>query len=525
MKFVAVVSSSVLAFLTLAPCAACAQAASPTDIEHAEAVGALSKRVYETFEPAGMAVAVVRGGETIYAGGFGRLRYDRPNAVTSRSLFSMASTSKAFTAAALAVLIDDGKLAWDDKVVDHLPAFKLKDPWVTSEFTVRDLLTHRSGLPTGAGDLLFWPDGTASRAEMVEALRHFDFETSFRSAFAYDNLLYVVAGEVIAAVSGMAYEDFVETRILDGLGMTGCRAGFARLPEGAEVAYPHSTDSGQRVLVPMDFSRLDEAIAAGGIVCDAVGMAEWAKMLLNEGAAADGSRFMSPSRVAEMFAPVTPLEIGRSDRYVRGSNLKSYALGWFVQDAHGELLVHHPGSNLGHISWLGLLPDQKTAIVVMVNDYSAAMQAAADALLLHFTKPDGIDARIESIERRDAERQAQSNAPVSAAARLSGPPSLPLDAYAGIYRDPWYGTVEVTELDGGLHLAMSRSRSLQGPLDHVRFNTWIARWAQPGLDADAYVTFHLGHDGQVERIEMDAMSPYTDFSYNFHDLDLRPVRE
>lgn len=525
MKSVAVVSRSLFAFLSLVLCAASAQAASPTEIGHAEAVAALSKRVYETFEPAGMAVAVVRDGETIYAAGFGKLRYDRPDAVTSRSLFSMASTSKAFTAAALAALIDDGKLAWDDKVVDHLPGFRLKDPWVTREFSVRDLLTHRSGLPMGAGDLLFWPDGSASREEMVEALRHFDFETSFRSAFAYDNLLYVVAGEVVAAVSGMAFEDFVETRILDPLGMTGCRAGFARVPEGAEVAYPHSTDSGQRVLLDIDFGRPDEAIAAGGIVCNAVGMAEWAKMLLTEGVAAGGGRFLSEARVAEMFAPVTPLEVGRSDRYVRGSNLKAYALGWFVQDAHGELLVHHSGSNPGHISWLGVLPDQETAIVVMVNDYSAAMQAAADALLLHFTNPEGIEARIASIERRDAERQVQSSTPASATAGPSGSPSLPPDAYTGIYLDPWYGTVEVTELDGELHLAMSRSRSLRGPLEHVRFNTWIARWAQPGLDADAYVTFHLGHDGRVERMEMDAVSPYTDFSYNFHDLDLRPVRE
>ena len=192
---------ALLGALFLPPSAAHAHpslAAAQTVPDHSAAVAALSKRVFETFEPAGMAVAVsAPSRSSVIAGPLRRApaRHDRPDAVTADSLFSLASTAKAFTSAALALLVDEGRLAWDDKVVDYLPGFELKDPWVTAEFTIRDLLTHRSGLPMGAGDLLFWPDGTATRNEMVAALRHFAPESSFRSTFAYDNLLYVVAGE------------------------------------------------------------------------------------------------------------------------------------------------------------------------------------------------------------------------------------------------------------------------------------------------------------------------------------------
>ncbi len=204
-----------------------------------EAIRADIERAMAAFDIPGMAVSVVYDGDVHYAAGHGVTRIGSTRQVDEHTLFQIGSVSKAFTAAALAVLADDGKLDWDDRVIDHLPEFRLHDAWVTREFTIRDLLTHRSGLPLGAGDLLMFPDGNATPDEVIRALRHFEPASSFRSEFAYDNLLYIVAGEVVARVSGMPFTDFLESRVLVPIGMQDCVATAERAGPGAVLVTPH----------------------------------------------------------------------------------------------------------------------------------------------------------------------------------------------------------------------------------------------------------------------------------------------
>lgn len=487
-------------------------------------IDALVRRAIDTFEPVGLSVSVVRDGEVVYAQGFGVKHVDRGGAIDADTLFQMASTTKALTAAALGILADEGLIEWDGRVIDYIPEFRLADPWVTREFTVRDLLTHRSGLPLGAGDLLHWPDGNGTLKDILAALPHLQPATSFRSEWAYDNILYVVAGEIVPRVTGQRWEDFVQTRILDAIGATDCLSMSGRLTARHDFAEPHARmgTGGVPVAAPRDTANPDPA---GSGTCSANGLALWTRTLLAGGVAPNGKRILSEQTVTELMEPVMPMRVSRTDREVRGTNLKAYALGWFVQDYHGTLLASHTGASAGGVTYVGLLPKEGTAIVILANDQTPAMAALADSLMLLFTqdqaeRPD----YIARIAERVANGPAYGGGEAVVAPGPEGPASLPLSAYAGTYADVWYDTARIEERDGGLYMIMSRSPSMHGPLEHVRFDTFVARWATPGLGADAYVTFHLGHDGAIESIAMDTVNPGADFSFNFHDLDLRPVR-
>ena len=216
-----------------------------------ESTAAIATRAFEAFSPVGLAVAVVSDGALILSDGYGVRKIGEPAEIDGDTLLPIASLTKAFTAVALAILVDEGALSWEDRVIDHLPVFRMSDAWVTREFTIRDLLTHRSGLPQGAGDLLFWPDGKATRSEVVRALRHLEPETSFRTEYAYDNLLYIVAGELIGEVSGIPWEDFVETRIFEPLDMGDCRALAARTVRVENRATQHARVDGIGDASPM----------------------------------------------------------------------------------------------------------------------------------------------------------------------------------------------------------------------------------------------------------------------------------
>lgn len=503
--------------------ASAAPALAQTRDEVAE-IEAIVTRAVETFEPVGLSVSVVRGGELVYAQGFGVKHMERGGSVGPDTLFQMASTTKAMTAAALGILVDEGLIEWDGRVIDYIPEFRMADPWVTREFTVRDLLTHRSGLPTGAADLLHWPDGNASVEDVLAALPHIEPASSFRTEWAYDNVLYVVAGEIIARVTGQSWEDFVQTRILDAIGADACLSMNGRLTARHDFAEPHAREGGfaeAAAPAPRDTSRPDPA---GSVVCSAHGLALWTQTLLNEGVAPNGVRILSDETVAELMNPVVPMRTGYTDRVVRGTNLKAYALGWFVQDYHGTFLAFHTGAAAGGVTYVGLLPKEETSVVILANDQTAAMAAISDSLMLLFTQDaDERPDYITILEDRVANGPAYGGGAAVIAPGPEGPASLPLAAYAGTYEDVWYGTVEVEQRGEGLYMIMSRSPSMHGPLEHVRFNTFVARWATPGLGADAYVTFNLGHDGEVESIAMDTVNPDADFSYNFHDLDLRPI--
>lgn len=497
----------------------------PAEEPTADEIDRLAQRAMEAFQSPGIAIGVVKDGDLIYATGHGVREIGRPDPVDADTIFQIASLTKAFTAASLGILVDEGKLGWDDPVIDYLPDFRMYDPWVTREFTIRDLLTHRSGLGLGAGDLLFWPVARSTTQDVIEAMRHLKPETSFRSAYAYDNLLYAIAGEVVGVVSGVPWEDFVEKRIMEPLGMTACRSKPDRVGDNPNRATPHMVVDG--TLETTFFSGRGATAAAGAINCNVSGLAKWAAMHLAGGALPSGDRLLSEDTHAELWKPVTLIPVRSRDREHGRTHFSAYALGWRLSDFHGHLLVAHGGALQGMTSFFGILPEKDVAVIALGNQWSGAPTAVTLGVLNAYLSdtPEDWVAVVSEADAGKADEASKVVEEAFANRAVDSTPSLPLGSYVGTYRDAWYGDVFVESGEEALMMRFGRSDLLTGPLEHFQYDTFVARWLDRSLHADAYVTFILGADGEVESIRMKMLSPDTDFSFDYHHLDLRRVVE
>jgi CubicO group peptidase (beta-lactamase class C family) len=511
-------------FLVAAPLAAQpAPAAPPPDLDRHVA------RVMREFQVPGIGLAVVKDGKVVAARGYGVRRLGDTARVDARTRFGIASNTKAFTATALALLVEEGKLEWDAPVVRYLPAFAMYDPFVTRELTVRDLLVHRSGLGLGAGDLLWWPMSTVDRREMNRRLRFIRPATSFRTAYAYDNVLYNVAGELIETVSGETWEDFVGRRIMARVGMTASSpraSAAAEARTGGNVAATHAPVEGVvREVAPFT---TDNANPAAGITAGAEDMARWLLVQLDSGRLADGSRLYSPRSAREMWTLVTPMPIGAPPPELAFSrpNFAGYALGFSVRDYRGQKMVTHTGGLPGFVSQLTMIPDLKLGVVVLTNmESGGAFNSITRHVLDHYLGARAPD--YAAIYKRQEARGASSADSVVRAAFARrdslSTPSLPLSRYAGTYSDPWYGDVTIALEGGKLVMRFAHTPQLVGDLAHFQHDTFVARWREREMRADAYVTFALNPDGTIDQAKMAPVSPATDFSFDFQDLLLKPT--
>lgn len=487
------------------------------------------REVMETFEVPGLALAIVKDGEVVLAQGYGVRRLGEPTPVDAQTLFGIASNTKAFTATAIGILVEEGKLAWDQPVIEVLPSFRMSDPYVTAELTVRDLLVHRSGLGLGAGDLLFWPGTTYDRDEIVRRLRYVPIENSFRATYNYDNVLYMVAGEVIEAASGMSWESFMETRVLEPLGMRDSRVGLIAATPGRNIAYTHARVDGVVRVVEPDTTR--SIGPAGGIMSSAADMARWLDVQLSRGKLGEGDSLFSQATSRELWTLVTPLESNPPPPELAplAANFNGYALGFFVGDYRGRKMVRHTGGLPGFVSRVALIPEEGIGVAVLTNQESgAAFDAIAFHVLDHYL---GVDPPYDwlggwrtLVARFDSLNAAEVSATAAARDSTVGP-SLPLAEYAGVYEDPWYGEVGISLEGDGLVMRFSRTPIMIGDLEHWQYDTFLVRWRDRSLRADAFVTFQLEPDGSIDRLRMEPASPTVDFSYDFQDLDLRPERE
>ncbi|MDG1995991.1 MAG: serine hydrolase, partial [Emcibacteraceae bacterium] len=437
-------------------------------------------------------------------------------------MYAIASNSKAFTAAAIALLVDDSILDWDDKVIDFIPDFRMIDPWVTAQFTIRDLLTHRSGLGLGAGDLMFWPSTEVSRQDIIKNIRHLKMVSGFRTEYAYDNTLYVVAGEVIAAASGMSYETFIQSRIMNQLAIgDGCRANITTITSEDNIAQPHVfVDDNLQVADRLqDMGEPMVIAAAGGIQCSARAMMKWLDVHLN-----DGAGLMSKKQHDEMWTPQTILPISNTDKSWHGTNFSAYGLGFRLKDYHGLKHVSHTGGLLGMVTYSVMIPKEKLGIVVLTNqENGSAMRAIMENITQSYLETGDIDwtQRFSDIRKRNITSAASAIAAEQSDADTKA--LLPLSDYAGLYRDPWFGDVVISMKDDALYFTAQKSSKLKGPLDPFKFNTFKAIWENRSFKADAYAMFSTDFEGKVNGLKMKAISPLTDFSYDFHDLDFTKV--
>lgn len=502
------------------------------DAALADRIDAFVRQALAAFpdQPA-LAIAVVQDGRDVLTRGYGTRRIGGPQDVDEHTLFAIASNTKNMTAAALAILVDEGKVDWDAPVATYIPGFTLSDPVIGERITVRDTLSHRAGFGLGAGDLLFWPNSDRSREEILAAVPRVPIEHGFRAGYHYCNLMFVVAGEIIARASGMAWEDFVQTRILDRVGMTETAVLTARA-DPAKSALPHG-----RVGPPLRYQgdmtlladsivgiwNWDQAAPAGSLCASATDWAKWMKLRLAMGELPDGTRLFSEASAREMFRPnvIVSSSEGPTAALPGRAIASTYAMGFQVQDYRGERLVSHGGGSPGGISATLLLPGRKAGIAIFSNaEESYLLRSLRSGLVDIVMGETGFDWIADSV-RLQTEGNARSiaaAAEIDAKQAAGAPPSLELTAYAGTWTDPWYGDIVITRRGEGLWLAFTRTPALQGPLEPYDGDTLRTRFPDK-REEDTFITFVI-ENGQPVSATMKGVSPDIDFSYDYQDLRL-----
>lgn len=491
-------------------------------------IDSLAELTLKTFNVPGIAVAVVKDGKVIHAKGYGVRSLNTMQKVDENTLFGIASNSKAFTVAALGILVDEGKLKWDDKVIDHIPEFRMYNPYVTEEFTIRDLLTHRSGLGLGAGDLMFWPDSSDfTKKDMIHNLRYLKQTSSFRTKYDYDNNLYMVAGEVLSRVAGMSWEDFIQKRILDPLKMTSTAPSFRLLKNKSNVIDPHAPVDGVVKVIRRDWN--ETANAAGGIYSNLTDMCKWIIMQMNHGKYGEGlsNKLFTNDVHEEMWTPQTIIPVRGETPY--NTHFSSYGLGWFLSDVKGYKQATHTGGLAGIVTQVTLIPEMKLGIIVFTNQQSgAAFSAITNTIKDSYLNIQGRN-WVESYHDRVVVNEATAKAITDniwkdIEAQQKNTSKTDGTLFTGTYADKWFGDVTVSEKNGKLWFQSKRSFLLNGEMFPYKGNTFIVKWTDRSMDADAFVMFDLDNTGKPSGMKMQAISPLTDFSFDFQDLDFKRVK-
>lgn len=451
----------------------------------------------------GLAIAVVKDDAVIVARGYGVRHLGDPAPVDERTLFAIGSASKAFTATAIAMLVDENKVKWDDRAAAHLPAFELFDPYATRELTVRDLLSHRSGL--ARGDLL-WYGGAFSREQILQRVRFLEPSWSFRSRFGYQNIMFLAAGELVAAVSGTSWDDFVADRIFRPLGMTTSNTSVGALADRANVATPHAEVDGD--VGPVPWRNIDNVAPAGSINSNVLEMAQWVRLNLGEGEYA-GRRLVSSGAIQETKVPHTVIRTeGIWQALNPVSNFLTYGLGWFLMDYAGHKVVQHGGNIDGMSALVAMIPEQQLGVVILTNMNGSFLPTAVlyrvfDQLLERPTR----DWSTEFLKTAAAlkEQQEQARTKVEDARIPGTAPSLPLHAYAGTYSDSLYGDLRV-DVDGE-RLVVRFGSAFVGDLEHWHYDTFRALW-RDRLLGKTLVRFALDNEGKPSELAWDNVGDF-----------------
>jgi CubicO group peptidase (beta-lactamase class C family) len=455
----------------------------------------------EAWEIPGLAVAIVKDDDVVFAKGFGVCELGGKDLVDEHTVFAIGSNTKAFTATALGLLVQEGKLSWDDAVVKHLPGFQMNDPYVTRAITIRDLLCHRAGLPTWGGDVVAY-GSIYTRDEIIHRIRYIQPAFSFRGGYGYSNMMFVTAGQIIPALTGLSWDDFIKVRIFEPLGMTRSSTSVSDLEGLSNVAKPHEEIGGAIRSLP--YRNIDNLGPAGAINSTVQDMSQWLRLQLGNGTFV-GKRIVDESIIEETHTPHTPIRIPPSIRELTPScHFVAYGLGWRLMDYQGRLIVRHEGGIDGMFSLVRLLPEERLGIVILTNKLP---QNFVPALFYHI-----LDAYLDSpskdwnkilleqdkqfaAEMAEQKRQTQE-------ARVKGTqPTLSLNQYAGIYNNQLYGNATITIQDDQLVLHLSAHPDITGALEHWHYDTFLCMWSDAVFDR-SLVPFILDGQGHVERFRL-----------------------
>lgn len=485
------------AALVLLPTAAGAQAADFT------ALDAYIERAIAEWQVPGLAIAVVRNDSVIHARGYGVRKLGEPARIDERTMFAAASTTKAFTSALIAMLVDEKKMRWDDPATLHLPGFQLYDPYVTRELTIRDLLSHRSGLSRGD---LSWYGTPIDRDEVIRRVRFLRPTTSFRSTYGYQNVMYVAASQAAARVAGKSWDELVDERIYAPLGMDETVTSVRELAGRRNVAQPHALIEKKVVAIP--YRNVDNIGGAGAMNSNALEMAQWVRLQLANGEFG-GRRLISPAAIREMRTPHTIIQIDTlAQRINPATHLRAYGLGWTMEDYRGRLVFAHGGNLDGMSSVVGMIPEENIGVVILVNLNQVALPTAIMRRLwdTHLGGTPGDWSTVFLNLRRDAIARSDSTERKLAEDRIGGTrPSLTLQSYAGTYSDSLYGRIAIRV--EGSKLVADAGPSWLGDAIHWHYDTFRITWRDPMM-GKSFATFVIGPRAKVESVRLSEWSEF-----------------
>jgi CubicO group peptidase (beta-lactamase class C family) len=444
----------------------------------------------------GLAIAIVKNDQIVFAKGYGVRKLGAPTPVDEKTLFAIGSSSKAFTSASIAMLVDEGKLTLDDPATKYLPGFQLFDPYVTRELSVRDLLCHRSGLERG--DFL-WYGTSYSRDEIVQRVRYLKPAWSFRSKFGYQNIMYLAAGQIVAGVSGKRWDDFIRDRIFKPLGMASSSTSINDLKNADDVATPHAKIDAKVEIIP--WRNIDNIAPAGSINSNVLDMAQWVRLQLGEGVY-KGQRLISSGALKEMHTSQTVIRMEPPwSLFYSDAHFLNYGLGWFLHDHRGRKVVEHGGNIDGMSALVAMIPEEKLGLVILTNMNGTPLPGAIASRVYDLylaVQPKDYSAELFKIYNAFLELGKQAQKKIEDSRVKGTSPTLPLDKYAGAYKDEMYGDAKVTLENGKLVLT---APGFVGDLEHWNYDTFQVTWRVRSL-GKALVTFTLNARGKVDEVKM-----------------------
>ncbi len=484
----------------LAPLSA-QSAATPTSEEATPQIPSLGgldayiEQALKEWQVPGAAVVIVKNDQVVYAKGFGVREIGKAGQVDPDTIFAIGSATKAFTGAALGMLVDDKKISWDGAVHGYMPAFELSDAYATRNATVRDLLSHRTGFNSGYGWL--WTGSGFDRDEIIHRLRFQTDSFGFRDHFAYANEIYTAAGELVPAVTGVSWDDFVAKRIFTPLGMSRSHTSVTALSGLENVARPHGLVDGKLVTFP--YRQVDNVGGAGAINSSARDMAQWLRLQLNDGVH-DGTRLLSTATLDETHSGQT---IPRQGLTNPGGQFAEYGFGWIINDYRGKKVVQHSGGVDGMLCIVSMIPEEKLGVVVLTNMLPSQLTTSVELKVFDtFLGGVATDWTASLKAKDDAAKAEQERVRLAQAAEPHIPPTLPLARYAGTYTSALYGTIKVAMDSRVLTLVRPTASARLAP---DKANRFMARWASPSLLSvygETPVGFTIGPDGDVISLEL-----------------------
>lgn len=460
-------------------------------------------KAIKEWEVPGVAIAVVKDDKIVYAKGYGVRELGKPTPVDERTVFAIGSSSKAFTAATVAMLIDEGKVKWDDPATKYLPGFQLFDPYATRELTVRDLLSHRVGLERG--DLL-WYASPYDRDEVLRRIRYLRPSSSMRSRFGYQNIMYLAAGEVVSSVTGKEWDDFTRERIFQPLNMTASGTSIKALANSNNVASPHSKFENE--VVPIPWRNIDNIAPAGSINSNVVDMAQWVRLHLGNGKY-EGKQLISAANVKEMQMPQTIIRLeGSMARLYPEAHFLNYGLGWFLSDYRGRKLVEHGGSIDGMRALVAMLPEENLGVVILTNLSGTILSVPLSYRIFDaYLNAPQRDWSAEMLKSMKAlQEQAEAAQKKAEAERVKGTkPSLDLEKYGGVYEDEMYGEARVNFENG--KLTLQRGPNFVGDLEHWHYDVFRVTWRDRQM-GKGFVSFRLNKEGKVAEMNIESLADF-----------------